>query len=124
MARTPSFKILDAVLIVLVAAATVITAVRIYGGRGEERRLVIEAPGNSWIYSLDTDRTVEIPGALGVSTVHIAGKTAHIDSSPCPNQTCVASPPISRKGEWSACLPNQVIIRIEGSEGEMDAVGY
>jgi len=124
MGQSPSFKVFDAVLIALVAVATVFTAVRVYGGQGEESRLVIESPEGSWIYDLDTDRTVEIPGPLGITTVHIEGKTAHIISSPCPNQTCVAAAPISRKGEWSACLPNQVIIRIEGSEGEMDAMGY
>lgn len=70
------------------------------------------------MYPLDEDRLVTVDGPLGQSLVHIHDGMAHIDQSPCRNQTCVASPPIRQTGEWSACLPNGVFIRIAGQKPE------
>lgn len=123
----PPFRPIDAIIILAVAAFAVILGMRIYGNRGETVRLVIEAPSGKWIYGLDTDRTVEIPGSAGNTVVRIADGEARITESACPNKTCVAAHAISKKGEWNACLPNQVIIRVEGDgmkEDGLDAVGY
>lgn len=121
-----AFRAADAVLFALVLAATIASGYFVYGQGGNSPRLVIQGPTGTWMYDLKTDRTVEIPGKLGNTIITIAGKKARIVDSPCPTKTCVAEPPISRKGEWSACLPNAVIIRIEGgdTEGEIDAVVY
>lgn len=123
----PRFRALDAVIIILVASIAVFMGFRIYGNRTGSVHLVVEAPGGSWIYKLDTDRTVTIPGALGPTVVRIADGKARIAESACPNKTCVAAAPISKKGEWNACLPNKVIIRVAGDEAGadgLDAVGY
>ena len=123
----PRFKPLDLVLVVLAIAAAVASGVVIYGNRNETLRLVIESPSGSWIYGLDADRTVEIPGPLGLTTIRIEGGKARIAASPCPNQTCVAAHEVSHKGEWNACLPNEVIIRVDGDERDeatLDATGY
>jgi Uncharacterized protein conserved in bacteria len=117
-------RFLDLLVIVIVAAAAVLSGFMIYGQRDGRLHLSIEAPSGSWIYELGTDRTVRIPGQLGDTVVRIKGGSARIAESPCPNQTCVAAAPVSRRGEWAACLPNRVIIRIEGEEGGVDAVGY
>ncbi len=117
--RAGDFVILGAVLACAVAAGWYV-----YGGREAPGQLVVEAPGGSWIYPLDQDREIEVSGPLGLTIVHIYEGKAHIEASPCPNKTCVASPPIGRKGEWTACLPNRVFIRIEGEEENVDVVGY
>jgi hypothetical protein len=123
----PGFRALDAAIIVLVAAIAVFMGFRIYGNRTGSVHLVIEAPGGSWIYKLDTDRTVKIPGVNGDTVIQISNGKARITESACPNKTCVAAAPISKKGEWNACLPNKVIIRVAGDDAGtdgMDAVGY
>lgn len=122
-----SIRILDAVIILAVAAVAVFMGFRIYGNRTGSVHLIVEAPGGSWIYKLDTDRTVTIPGAAGDTVIRIADRKARITESACPNKTCVAAAPISKKGEWNACLPNKVIIRIAGDTAgadELDAMGY
>ena len=63
---------------------------------------------------------MEIQGHQGISVIEIdQGKAVFLDS-PCANKTCVASPPISKNGEWSACLPNGIFMRIESQEEESD----
>jgi len=113
---TTSVKIIDIVLIIIVLAIAVYSGFSIYGNQGRTLSLVIEAPSGAWIYDLKTDRTVKIPGALGNTTVEIAGGKARILDSPCPNKTCVAAAPLSRQGDWSACLPNKVILRVKGGD--------
>lgn len=113
-------RFLDLVIITAVLALTILSGFAIYGNRGEKPRLVIESPAGRWLYDLDTDVTTPIAGPLGDTIVEIRAKKARILSSPCPNQTCVAAHAISRPGEWNACLPNQVIIRVENAGGKKD----
>jgi len=117
-----SIRLLDVLIIVLSAAALVALTVSVYGGPAAAV-LVVASGGQEWIYPLSQDREVEVQGILGITSIHIGNGTAHIEDSPCTNKTCVASPPIRNTGDWSACLPNGVFIRIEGSEGddELDA---
>ena len=118
-AETLKIRALDIVVIALVLAAAIGSGLAIYGNRSAKARLVVESPSGTWLYGLDTDRTEEIPGELGVTVVEIRSGAARVLDSPCANKTCVASPPISRVGEWTACLPNKVMLRIDaaGSDG-------
>lgn len=111
-----SFKVMDFFFIVIVLAIATVSGILIYGNPSDTPQLVIEAPGGTWMYALDTDRTVEIPGALGNSIIRIEDDAARFLDSPCPNKTCVAAHPVSHTGDWNACLPNQVIIRVDGGE--------
>jgi len=95
-------------------------SISVYGGPASAS-VVVSTGADEWIYPLSDDRDIEVAGLIGATRIHIAGSTVHIEDSPCANKTCIASPPIHRTGEWSACLPNGVFIRIEGSEDD-DAV--
>ncbi len=94
-------------------------SVSVYGGPPSSS-LVVSTDQGEWIYPLSEDRTIEARGILGVSVIRIEGGFAHIDESPCANKLCVAAPRIGSTGQWSACLPNGVFIRIEGSEATDD----
>lgn len=107
---------------VLSVAALVALSISVYGGPAAAV-LVVSSGGQDWIYPLSQDREIKVQGVLGITVIHIDEGTAHIDDSPCTNKTCIASPPLRNTGDWSACLPNGVFIRIEGAEGsdELDA---
>lgn len=81
--------------------------------------LVIESSGSKWIYDLDNNIEIEIPGTIGFSTIHIGEGCACFEDSPCANKTCVTSGKISKPGEWASCLPNGVFIRIENNSTEI-----
>lgn len=120
-----AIRILDLIVITAALTAAVILGIRVYTQSAQESVLVIESPEGRWMYRMNTDMEADIPGPLGITHVHIKNGAASITDSPCPNKTCVAAHPISRPGSWTACLPNRVLIRIDGEEGDsLDAVGY
>ena len=80
----------------------------------DRKELLVHTPRGTFAYDMSKDRIIDIEGAIGTSRIEISGGTARFLDSPCPNKTCVQSMPISETGEWSACLPNQVFLRIEG----------
>ena len=88
--------------------------------------LIISTLEEDWIYPLDRNQKLCIPGAIGESHIEIKNGSAFFIDSPCDNKICVMSQPISRSGEWIACLPNQIFIRIEGKmpQHSLDATSF
>jgi hypothetical protein len=119
-------KLLDIVIATAAAAVVAITAIAAYGPDGGRPNVVLKGVGGEWVYPLDANRELKVSGPLGDTIVEIRDKAAFIENSPCPNKTCIAAGSISRPGQWLACLPNQVIVRIEGgsAEGGVDASVY
>lgn len=71
--------------------------------------------GTEWLYPLDSEIVVHIPGPLGETEVEIRDGQVWVIDSPCVQKICIASSPVSRAGTWIACLPNKVFVRIEGT---------
>ena len=76
---------------------------------------------------MDQTVRVTVPGPLGISIIELEDEKARFLSSPCANQICIASGAVQRRAQWIACLPNAVLVRVEGSAGqrveaEIDAV--
>jgi len=113
--------IVDAAAILAAASAVFLSSLGAVDAAGEPRVVISDGQGGEWIYPLNQDREIEIPGPLGSTTIHIHSGVA-IESSPCPNQTCVAAGSIERPGQWVACLPNQVFVRVEGGSDDESGV--
>jgi hypothetical protein len=96
---------------------TVYCAFTVYAQDRGNERVLVRGSGESWIYPLDAEETVEVPGPLGITVVEIRDMRVHVLSSPCANQTCVASGHVNSGGQWVACLPNKVFVMIEGTAG-------
>ncbi len=62
---------------------------------------------------LDEDGDFTFPEAEGM-VFRISDGKASVEKSGCKNQICVNSPEISCEGESIVCLPNEVIVRVEG----------
>jgi hypothetical protein len=117
-------KRVDLLLVACAVALTIASGVFAAGGRGGEPTLIVESPQGKWVYRMGTAREVGIPGSLGVSRIRIAEGGAVFVESPCTNKLCVAHGPLRRAGEWNACLPNRVMVRVEGDAGGLDAVAF
>ena len=74
-------------------------------------------------WPLAVDRQGEVNGPLGVTGVEVKNKRARIFRSPCKNKVCIKSGYIAYADRLAACLPNRVVVRIEGaSQRGVDAV--
>jgi hypothetical protein len=124
--RGKRWKGADLLFLALAIGASGASLVFAAQGTAGRATLVAESPAGSYLYSLDEDAVVNIPGTLGDSALEIRGGAARFVDSPCENKLCVAHRPLSRSGDWSACLPNRVIIRVEGlpEEKGLDATAH
>lgn len=116
------FTIADKVLIAFLAVLTIFSYSMASGGRqGVEIR--IEADGKQvGTYLLRKDSVIDVKGVLGASKISVRDGKASFLSSPCRNKVCVHQGEISKNGQMAACLPNKVVIRILGGDGDYDAV--
>lgn len=86
----------------------------------------VRADGDEYRYRLNENRTIDFDGPLGTTRVRVADGDVQVLSDPGPRQICVRQGAISQPGQWLACLPNKVFIRIYGDTGKarVDAESY
>ena len=110
-------------LAVLIVIGIAVSAVLSFGDAGGDR-VVIKISGKEYgTYSLSEDRTIPVEQDGGKSnTVVIEDGKVHVSEASCHNQVCVKHAAISRTGESIVCLPNKMIVTIEGSEEDFDAI--
>ena len=111
-------KIPDILIIFLAAGLTFFSAFTVYIKPQGAARVLIRAQGTQWTFPVAAEETVVVSGPLGDTVVRIHESRAWVESSPCENQTCVAAGLLTRQGQWAACLPNNVLLIIEGTDGE------
>ncbi len=116
MKNLKKFAWLDFVVIIIFLIAIFFSFFRLKNGSNASLSLIISSNSGEYVYPLSTDAVYKIKGPLGETTVEVKDKTVHFSDSPCPNKTCVESGNLSKPGEWAACLPNEVFIRLEGSK--------
>jgi len=69
------------------------------------------------------DTSLVIPGPLGETEVRIEDKKVWVTKASCPNKLCMRQGKISRPGEAIICLPNRIVISIQG-KSKLDAITY
>ncbi|MDI3534246.1 MAG: hypothetical protein PWQ82_611 [Thermosediminibacterales bacterium] len=123
---TKGDKILVAVII-LISFASVL-GVKALSSVYSDRYVVIESRGEPVKKILlgpnVEKRIVKVEGVLGYSVIEIGQDKVRMLDSPCPDHLCVKSGAISEPGQIIVCLPNQVVIKIIGDKGEVDASAF
>nr|NIS40466.1 NusG domain II-containing protein [Desulfuromonadales bacterium] len=97
----------------------------LFGSAASGERVVVLVDGEPrFVGRLDDQRTVRLQGPLGETIVSIGNGRVCVLDSPCPHKVCMGMGAVSRSGELVACVPNRLLIRIEGAvdqaEGEYD----
>jgi len=74
---------------------------------------------------LDRRETLSFTYEAGRITVEaVPGKGVRISEANCPAKVCVHAGWIDKPGETIACLPNKLLVELEGGKQEYDAVTY
>ena len=108
MRKGPHLLPIDILIIFLIAAAGIFLTVRGLGQKGS--RVLVNAAGVKYEYSVSQNGTYTVAGELGPTTFEIKDGRVRITDSPCPNKTCISQ-------GWHnplVCLPNKVMITVEG----------
>ena len=118
MKREFTTRPLDYVALVLAVLTVVAASVFAYGGRTQASEVSIENDEGTFLYPLDQDRLVQVSGPLGETVVEIEDGRVHVHESPCRDKICIAAGWLDATGQWTACLPNRVFVRVEGGQSE------
>ena len=111
-------KPFDLVIITLVFLLTGFSAYFVYMKPQDSIQVFIRGASHSWVFPVNAEKTITVPGPLGNTVVKIHGNQAWVESSPCENQICVARGRLTKAWDFAACLPNNVLLRIEGNDTE------
>ena len=107
-------KILDWFFLALSLALTVGTAWVVFAPTSAPLRVEVQDPEGTFLYPLDQDRVISAKGPIGVTTIEVAQGRVWVEDSPCTNKVCIAMGIIRTSGQFVACLPNRVFVRITG----------
>ncbi len=64
--------------------------------------------------ALTEDQIVHVEGPIGETEVEISKGKARIRKSPCSRKICIKAGYIQYADRITACLPNRVVVRIQG----------
>ena len=73
-------------------------------------------------YSLTKDRTITVNRDGHMNKITIKGGKVQVSKSNCKNQVCVKQRSISTTHQNIVCIPNRVVVSIEGKGGEYDVI--
>lgn len=86
-------------------------------------RVTITGPSGVSVIGLDQDGTYRVEGAAGGVTVRVRAGAVSITEASCPDHVCVHTGEVRAPGSLIACVPNGVVVRVEGrGDGGFDAI--
>jgi hypothetical protein len=80
--------------------------------------LVTDSDGRQYNYPLNEDATHVIETSLGTNVIEIEDGSVHVEEASCPNLNCVHQGAISHAGQTIVCLPNELVVTIDGREND------
>ena len=119
-------KPLDALVVLAVVLLAVGAAWLSYGGRGEgDLTAVVKHRGQVvaqvTLSTITEEKQIPVDGTYHL-LVTVTRDGASVTQSDCPGQDCVHTGTITRAGQSIVCLPEQVIVTLEGKAPSPDVI--
>ena len=116
----------DILLIGLLLAAGIVSffAVRVLTQKdGTAVRILLDGePYGTYRLTEEQSIPIIINGAV-TNTLRISEGKAKMEEADCPDQLCVHQNAIDRQGEMIVCLPNKIVVEVEGAQAsDLDSV--
>ena len=118
------------IILILVAAVLSWFGVNRLGESKDERQIIIEINGNVY-------KTIPMSKGMKLQDIHIELENgnhidividengAYVKDVECPDKVCEKTGLVSRVGQSIVCLPNKVVVYIEGkAESEVDDISF
>jgi hypothetical protein len=115
----PRLLVGDAIVLALLVAGIVAVSLPRPASGSRPRAEVLVGGERVATLDLSRDGVHELLGPQGVTRIEVRGGRVRVESSPCPRQICRHGGWIGKPGELLVCLPNEVIVRVQG-EGPED----
>ena len=112
----------DFFIIIVAVALIVILFTKFFFSRPAEQQVKITGRSSQEYYGLNEDRVIEVEGPLGITKVIIKDGEVWVENSPCREKICMRMGRIKRTGDQLICIPNRVVVEIEGDIEYIDAV--
>lgn len=87
----------------------------------------IKTASNTFLYQLNKNTELTFDGPLGETLVSIQDERVFVTDSPGPLKICIKRGEIYKQGQWLACLPNKIFIRIvpkKQGPASLDAISF
>ncbi|MCB9495858.1 MAG: NusG domain II-containing protein [Fibrobacteria bacterium] len=117
------FRPLDAILLLgLLGAGAQGTWSLFTAPEGARATVWIDGRRASWFPLDGPERIDTVRGSLGPVVVRHGSGETRILSAPCPGKICVHQGSARRTGAKLVCVPSRVVVSIEGSENDPEAL--
>ena len=108
-------KIADFILILLLIMSGIFSSFYIYGNNNKDKMVIVELSGKVYgVYDLNSDRIIDLKGPQSRVNINIENGYVFVLESGCPQKICKRMGKKNRINELIVCIPNRLIIRIEG----------
>lgn len=113
-------------LVLVLCGACSLLVLRMNKGQTDILSAVVTVSGEPFgTYPLAENRVIEIHSEYGDNILTIEDGAIYMSESGCPNHDCEKFGKIRSQGQMIICIPNRVVVTIEGfSAPEVDAVLY
>lgn len=101
----------------ILAIAGLLSGIFYAGNRKPAEQVVVTADGKTVaVLDLHKDTELVIDGYGGTNLLVIKDGYVSITEASCPDHVCVRTGKIHKSGELIVCLPNLVVVTIEGED--------
>jgi len=115
------FTLADRLLAVVVLLATVTSLWWARSGAAAGRQVRVEVAGRpEGCYPLGRPRQVRVRGPAGTSVIEIDAGGVRVREAPCKDGLCRQQGRIHRRGAAVVCVPNRLVLVVEGDGPPLD----
>jgi hypothetical protein len=115
-----------AVLLAALLAVSAVAAVAVLSGKTDQATAQVYQDGALLrtidLSQVDAPYTFEVTGPAGTNTVQVERGRIRVSHADCPDQVCVHQGWISDGVVPIVCLPNALVIQLEGASSDLDGV--
>ena len=114
----------DIIVCVLVAAAGIFLLLFLSGNVSADTVEIYSSGTLFGKYSLSSDITVDVVTEFGSNTVCIEKGNVYVTHSSCDDKNEILQGKISHPGQSLICLPNKLIVTLNGRRENVDSISY